>query len=156
MRALLASFVLVSAFGCSRVVEPDPTSRDQAAAPKPIIPLVASAAPAQQATELQKIDIKVGDGALAAKGSRIQVHYTGTLTDGSKFDSSVDRGQPFTFTLGQGEVIKGWDEGFTGMKVGGKRKLIIPYKMAYGEAGRPPKIPPKSTLIFEVELLGVE
>lgn len=161
MRSVLLALACVAAFGCSRVVEPDPIQRDQAAAapaptPNPNVP--AQPKPAQPAgpSELVKLDSKVGTGAEAVKGKRIKVHYTGTLTDGSKFDSSVDRGEPFTFTLGAGEVIKGWDEGFAGMKVGGKRKLTIPYQMAYGEAGRPPKIPPKATLIFDVELLGVD
>jgi FKBP-type peptidyl-prolyl cis-trans isomerase len=148
----IALFVLLTA--CSRVTEPDPIQRDPApaAAPKPPPTAAAPAAPG----ELVKLDIKLGTGAEAVKGKKVKVHYTGTLTDGSKFDSSVDRGEPFTFMLGAGEVIKGWDEGFAGMKVGGKRKLTIPYQMAYGEMGRPPKIPPKATLIFDVELLGVE
>ena len=100
-------------------------------------------------------DITVGGGAEATTGSKVSVHYTGWLTDGSKFDSSVDRGQPFDFQLGGGMVIQGWDQGVVGMKVGGKRKLTIPPEMGYGANGFPPVIPPNSTLIFEVELLAV-
>ncbi|MBP6980106.1 FKBP-type peptidyl-prolyl cis-trans isomerase [Candidatus Curtissbacteria bacterium] len=105
--------------------------------------------------ELKIEDTVVGTGAEAVSGKEVTVHYTGTLTDGTKFDSSVDRGEPFTFNLGAGEVIEGWDKGFAGMKVGGKRKLTIPSDMAYGERGAGASIPPNSTLIFEVELLKV-
>lgn len=106
-------------------------------------------------TELQIQDIIVGDGAEAVEGANISVHYSGTLTDGTKFDSSYDRGTPFEFILGAGEVIEGWDKGFAGMKVGGKRKLTIPSNMAYGERAVG-DIPANSTLIFEVELLEVK
>ena len=112
-----------------------------------------SAAPV---TELKIEDIKVGDGAVAEAGKQVSVHYTGTLTDGTKFDSSVDRKDPFTFSLGAGQVIKGWDEGVKGMKIGGKRKLTIPPSMGYGEAGAGGVIPPNATLIFDVELLDVK
>eukprot|EP01133_Synstelium_polycarpum_P015065 gene15065-17831_t len=92
----------------------------------------------------------------SAAGDTLQMHYTGTLlADGSKFDSSVDRGQPFTFTLGKGQVIKGWDQGLLGMCVGEKRKLIIPPAMGYGARGSPPKIPAESHLVFETELLAI-
>jgi FKBP-type peptidyl-prolyl cis-trans isomerase len=108
------------------------------------------------ATELKIEDIKVGEGAVAEAGKQVVVHYTGTLTDGTKFDSSVDRNEPFTFSLGAGQVIKGWDEGVKGMKIGGKRKLTIPPSLGYGEAGAGGVIPPNATLIFEVELLDVK
>lgn len=104
---------------------------------------------------LQYIDLKVGTGATAQAGQTVTVHYTGWLENGKKFDSSVDRGKPFSFPLGAGRVIKGWDEGVQGMKVGGKRKLIIPSALGYGARGAGGAIPPHATLIFEVELLGV-
>ena len=96
-----------------------------------------------------------GTGPVAGKGHRVSVHYTGWLTNGNKFDSSVDRGTPFEFELGRGQVIQGWDQGVAGMRVGGKVKLTIPPELAYGDRGFPGAIPPNSTLVFEVELLGV-
>jgi FKBP-type peptidyl-prolyl cis-trans isomerase FkpA len=96
-----------------------------------------------------------GDGAEAAAGQRVSVHYTGWLTDGSKFDSSVDRNDPFQFALGAGMVIRGWDEGVQGMKVGGKRKLTIPPNLGYGAQGAGGVIPPNATLVFDVELLEI-
>lgn len=106
--------------------------------------------------ELKIEDIKVGTGEEAVSGKKITVNYSGTLTDGTKFDSSYDRGTPFSFTLGVGEVIQGWDKGFAGMKIGGKRKLTIPSELGYGANGAGGVIPPNATLIFEVELLKVE
>jgi FKBP-type peptidyl-prolyl cis-trans isomerase len=105
--------------------------------------------------ELQIEDVRVGEGAEAQAGKKVSVHYVGTLTNGKKFDSSRDRGQPFDFALGAGQVIKGWDQGVAGMKVGGLRKLTIPPHLAYGDRGFPPVIPPGSTLVFEVELVAV-
>jgi len=105
---------------------------------------------------LKYIDEKVGDGDEAKAGKTVEVHYTGWLKDGTKFDSSKDRGQPFSFPLGAGRVIKGWDEGVAGMKVGGKRKLIIPSELGYGKRGAGNVIPPDAELTFEVELLKVK
>jgi FKBP-type peptidyl-prolyl cis-trans isomerase len=105
---------------------------------------------------LQYWDIKVGAGTEAKNGSHVKVHYTGWLTSGKKFDSSVDAGTPFDFTIGKGEVIKGWEEGVAGMKVGGKRQLRIPPALAYGERGYPGAIPANATLIFDIQLLDVK
>lgn len=108
------------------------------------------------ASGLKYKDSVVGSGPSPQPGKMVKVHYTGKLENGTKFDSSVDRGQPFTFQIGRGQVIKGWDEGVMTMKVGGKRQLIIPPNLGYGAAGAPPAIPPNATLIFDVELLGIE
>lgn len=108
------------------------------------------------ASGLKYVDSVVGNGPSPKQGQNVSVHYTGWLTDGKKFDSSVDRGQPFEFTLGVGRVINGWDEGVATMKVGGKRKLTIPAALGYGTRGSGGAIPPNATLIFEVELLGIK
>ena len=110
----------------------------------------------QTATGLEYVEIVEGTGTRPEQGDTVSVHYTGWLKSGQKFDSSVDRGEPFAFPIGKGRVIKGWDEGVGTMKVGGKRKLIIPAHLGYGERGAGGVIPPSATLIFEVELLGVD
>ena len=108
------------------------------------------------ASGLKYSDLVIGTGATPQKGQTVTVHYTGTLENGKKFDSSVDRGKPADFRIGVGDVIKGWDEGLMTMKVGGKRHLVIPSNLGYGPQGRPPNIPGNSTLVFDVELLGVK
>ncbi len=154
--------MLVLLGGCrGKVPEPEPNALPPApseAAVAPSSPTVASSLPASSppaAAGLVKEDLKQGKGPAAKSGDRVKVHYTGTLLDGTKFDSSVDRNEPFEFTLGKGEVIKGWDEGVVGMKKGGKRRLTIPADLAYGKRGSPPKIPPDATLKFDIELLEI-
>jgi len=105
---------------------------------------------------LKYVEIKEGTGATPERGQTVEVHYIGTLEDGTKFDSSRDRGQPFKFKIGVGQVIKGWDEGLSTMKVGGRRNLIIPPDLGYGSRGAGGVIPPNATLLFDVELLGVK
>ncbi|MBK8397176.1 MAG: FKBP-type peptidyl-prolyl cis-trans isomerase [Leptospiraceae bacterium] len=121
-----------------------------------VVSSVAVSLGAQEVKDLVMKDVKVGTGQEAKDGNTVTVHYTGTLKNGKKFDSSKDRNQPFSFQLGRGEVIKGWDRGVKGMKVGGFRKLIIPAHLGYGDRGAGADIGPGATLLFDVELLKVE
>jgi len=131
--------------------EPEPCAGSPSSGPPPVSGQVVTTA-----SGLQYVDIREGSGASAATGTTAAVHYTGWLADGNKFDSSVDRGQPFEFTVGVGQVIKGWDEGVSSMRVGGTRRLIIPPELAYGVQGAPPTIPASATLVFDVELLSIQ
>jgi FKBP-type peptidyl-prolyl cis-trans isomerase len=130
--------------------KPAPAARPSTASPTKV-----TGDGVKTASGLQYWDIKVGTGAVAKDGSHVTVHYTGWLTTGKKFDSSVDAHQPFDFTIAQGDVIKGWDQGVAGMKVGGKRQLRIPPELGYGASGSGP-IPPNATLIFDIQLLAVK
>lgn len=145
--------LVLSMVGCrDKVPEPEPPPKvAKTVEPAPS----ASVEEAPRVTELTKEDLVTGKGAAAKTGDTVKVHYTGTLLSGKKFDSSLDRNEPFQFKLGAGEVIKGWDEGVVGMQVGGKRKLTIPSDLAYGKRGSPPKIPPNAPLVFEVELVEI-
>jgi FKBP-type peptidyl-prolyl cis-trans isomerase len=140
----VATFAVLPA--CSKGASEPAESQFKPAAPPPIDPGPAT---------LQSTDEVVGKGPAAKSGDKVRVHYTGTLMNGKKFDSSRDRGTPFDFTLGEGSVIKGWDQGVVGMKAGGKRKLVIPEALGYGENGSPPNIPGKAGLKFDIELLEI-
>jgi FKBP-type peptidyl-prolyl cis-trans isomerase len=147
---LVLNGLLANGCKCNREEKPAETAATEQT------PSTANQPAAAAVTELKTEDITPGNGDVAEVGKTVTVHYTGTLTDGTKFDSSLDRKMPLSFKLGAGEVIKGWDEGVKGMKVGGKRKLTIPPSMAYGETGAGNVVPPNATLIFEVELLEVK
>ena len=156
---LIAVIVLVTA-SSGALAETAPTKKPAkpvAARPNTKTPTKVTGDGVKTESGLQYWDIVVGKGAVAKEGDRVRVHYTGWLSTGKKFDSSVDAGRPFTFPLGNGEVIRGWDEGIAGMKVGGKRQLRIPPDLGYGEGGTPDgTIPPNATLIFDVQLLSVQ
>ena len=160
---LIAAFAVavtaVFSVGCTQQDEPpQPSGTDSSAEDTATQEEATETAPPEETGEYVNgvlvEDIVEGDGAVAQKGDTVSVHYTGTLEDGTKFDSSKDRGQPFEFRIGQGRVIQGWEEGVPGMKVGGVRKLTIPPEMGYGARAVGP-IPPNSTLVFEIELLAV-
>jgi peptidylprolyl isomerase len=165
--ALAACSAFSSALGCSKLTEPPRPEAIQADTPtttgaeaKPAATPAPAPTPAQPAPDpnakLEIKDLVVGKGPEAKAGDTVKVHYVGALTNGEEFDASKKHGtEPFTFELGKGRVIKGWDEGVAGMKVGGKRKLVIPPHLGYGARGAGGKIPPNATLVFEVELVEV-
>ena len=143
----LSTLLVFAALACSG----DDTDEDQTSSKAETTPEIIATD-----SGLQYQDLVAGDGAEIQAGDTANMHYTGWLVDGTKFDSSLDRGEPFEFTLGVGSVIKGWDEGVAGMRVGGKRKLTIPPDLGYGARGAGDVIPPNATLIFEVELLAIK
>lgn len=151
----VAGLLMVAQTGKSDAQKPS-SSPAAAATPKPGGPTPVTGKPQTTASGVECWDIKVGTGKTAVAGKKLTMHYTGWLTNGKKFDSSVDRGEPFQFTLGVGQVIKGWDEGVAGMKEGGKRQLKIPASAGYGARGAGGVIPPNATLIFDVELIAVK
>ena len=167
MPSPVLSRALATALLAAAVALPTPARAQQEAKPmdaskeptqETAKPAAAAAEPAKEvvtASGLKYQDLAPGSGEEARPGTVVRVHYTGWLENGTKFDSSLDRNEPFSFKLGAGNVIKGWDEGVAGMKIGGKRRLVIPPALGYGRQGAGGVIPPNSTLIFEVELLGV-
>jgi len=156
--AAIIGMTMLAALGCGTPPAEPPTGTETSQ-PEATTQETTPAKPGEsteKAGELKIKDLVVGKGAAAKPGDNVSVHYTGWLMDGTKFDSSVDRGQPFEFALGQGQVIPGWDKGVVGMKVGGKRELIIPPELAYGDQGAGGSIPPNATLKFNVELLAIK
>lgn len=151
--SLIAVSCLVVSAACGGPQTAEPQT---AAASRPSSEAVNAEADVDPMPSVTKEDLVVGAGPEVKKGDHVTVHYTGSLTDGTVFDSSVERGTPFDFTAGVGQVITGWDLGVVGMKKGGKRKLTIPPHLAYGSRGVPPTIPPEATLLFEVEVLDVQ
>ncbi len=152
-KGALVGFLVLGVVACGGG-ENGRTQPPEASTPE-TAPAIDSTAMTVTPTGLRYEDLVVGSGAEAMPGDTVTVEYTGWLLNGPKFDSSVDRGETFSFALGSHGVIQGWDEGVAGMKVGGKRRLVIPPSLGYGASGRPPAIPPNSTLVFDVELLGV-
>jgi peptidylprolyl isomerase len=150
MKVLIAATMLLALIGAAFAQTKKPAAKPVAG------PTKVTGDPTKTASGLEYWDIKVGTGATAQTGQHVKVDYTGWLPSGKKFDSSVGTGKPFDFMLGANQVIKGWDEGVVGMKVGGKRQLRIPPDLAYGAAGYPGAIPPNSTLIFDVQLVDVK
>ena len=141
----------------SATVTPAPSTATTTTPAAPALPgLPGTGKVHKLASGLQYDDLVVGSGKMAEAGMNVSIHYTGYLLDGTKFDSSLDRGEPLKFQLASGQMIQGFDEGVRGMRIGGKRKLQIPWAMAYGESGRPPLIPPKADLVFDIELLDVQ
>jgi FKBP-type peptidyl-prolyl cis-trans isomerase len=156
MKAVVLALTILSLAISSPAQTATPAQQPVSARPDTSAPTKVTGAATKTASGLEYWDIKVGTGAVAQSGQHVKVDYTGWLTNGKKFDSSVDAGRPFEFVLGASQVIKGWDEGVAGMKVGGKRQLRIPPDLAYGSKGYPGVIPANSTLIFDVELLGAK
>ena len=150
---ITAILVLLTATLSAQTAARKPT---RPARPNTTAPTKVTGEGVKTASGLQYWDIRLGTGVEAKSGDHVKVHYTGWLTSGKKFDSSVDAGTPFDFTIGKGDVIKGWEEGVTGMKIGGKRQLRIPPQLAYGDKGYPGVIPANATLIFDIRLLAVK